>query len=103
MGFKTKKYSSNQIGNGPLAEVRAVKVTEKNYRDVAEWVGGEAASSHDKKTKDVFDHRVRVKTPKGIRAARVGDFVYKAADDTFYVGKDEFLNIYTLVPPVKRK
>lgn len=97
MAVKTKKYRSKLYTN---REVRAIKVTEKNYVSVAEWCGGEAVQKVSKVPVegnfDVSDHRVRVRTPRGIRVARVGEFVFKDAAPFFWVGKDEFEKEYQL-------
>lgn len=104
--------------NKPLALpedlVRAVKVTEKNLISVKDWIGEyaqvEALIKVNSKG-DTYDHRIRVKTPKGWRVARVGDWLvlhrlslaeFQKADINKYpkasyagVAKDEFLREHT--------
>ena len=68
--------------------VRGIKVTEKNYGAVSEWLkdAGDALFS-EKEGKSAFNHRVRVKTKKGIRVAKIGDFVIKNVDGSVWVAK----------------
>jgi hypothetical protein len=70
-------------------EVQAIRVSDINYEGVAEWLGerGKAVSSI-KKGEEV-NRRVRVKTPKGWRVAKVGDFVVKNNEGKYFVGKDD--------------
>lgn len=59
--------------------VRAIRVTERNYESVAEWCGGVAWAGVYKKADGelITVKTVRVKTPRGVRVARVGDFVIR--------------------------
>ncbi len=98
MAVKHKKYV---LKTNPTEFVRAIKVTERNYLEIAKWCGGQ--NREDIKTvngeTDISNHRVAVKTPAGLRVAKVGEFVFKPVDakDSWYVGKDEFLTKFELV------
>ena len=78
--------------HGHGAEVRAIQVTEDNYINVANWTKSPGALAIVKVdgNGDESDHRVRIRTPFGIRTAKVGDYVYKDLDDEqFYVAKED--------------
>ena len=100
MAVKTKRYRA--LHTTPLAirndEVRAIRVTDRNFVSVAEWAGGEARYREIEKDGKLtgVNRRVAVRTPKGIRIAKVGDFVVKSEQQfdgkkkvNFYVGKDD--------------
>ena len=101
--IRPKKYISH---GGRL--VKAIKVTEKNYVQVFNWVDkfnareNNAALSHVADDGDVSRQRVRVHTPKGIRVANVGEWVTGELNDkglpvAFWVFKDDFDKKYDLV------
>ena len=107
MSVKHLKYTNKTTGE----TVRAIKVTEKNYQNVAKWADsysdtfGEAVVKIDKNG-DESQHRVRVYTKKGWRVTRVGEYVIRHgvrdpkpatgkrlvdySGYNFSVGKDEF-------------
>lgn len=60
-------------------EGRGVKVTEKNSEAVAEWLGEKRISRiwGTKKDGSIKNLRIKLRTPKGIRAAYVGDIIVK--------------------------
>lgn len=97
---RPKKYVS---AGGRI--VRGIKVTEKNYAEIVNWIdakGGTAEAIVDvaAKTGDLSGHRVKIRTPKGIRVARVGEWVATELDaknqpTTFFVFKDDFDAKYT--------
>lgn len=108
MSVKHLKYTNKTTGE----TVRAIKVTEKNFQNIADWIRGteqsvgrkfkqaaEALWDFDEKVMDVYGQRVKVRTPKGWRVARVGEFIIRQGaydprsrtnDYDFSVGKDEF-------------
>lgn len=108
MSVKHLKYTNNTTGE----TVRAIKVTEKNFEAVAKWINhtaphisrnwvneAKALFDLDIKNKDVSGQRVKVRTPKGWRVARVGEYIVRQGaydprsrtnDYDFHVGKDEF-------------
>ena len=100
--IRPKKF---RIGHGD--EVRAVEVTEENYIKVAEWTGvtGALALTRVDENGDQLDHRVRIRTPFGVRTANVGDWVYKnLSDGKVYVAKEaEFTEKFVAIPPTPRK
>lgn len=90
--------------------VLAVKLTERNFVSVLNWAGkfdgfqGEAKIDVDKNG-DAFNHRIKIKTPKGWRVVKVGEYLVrhfgygKTVETSLYyftVGKDEFLKNYEL-------
>lgn len=108
MAIRTKKYESNGGRN-----VRAVKVTERNFQDLVGWVirnsenvnpNKSVASAHVNKRGDVSNQRLRLHIDgKGVRVARVGDYVFheladngKPLDGILYILKgDVFEDKYT--------
>lgn len=115
MSVKHLKYTNNTTGE----TVRAIKVTEKNFKRIADWINetdasvsrkfkqdAEALYDFDDKSKDVYGQRVKVRTPQGWRVAKVGEYVLrqgaydprsKTNDYDFFVGKDEFEREFTKV------
>lgn len=113
MSVKHLKYTNNTTGE----TVRAIKVTEKNFKRIADWINetdasvfhklndqAEALCKFDKKVGDFSEQRVRVRTRKGFRVAVVGEFVVREGDYdpktktstfVFRVGKDEFEREFT--------
>lgn len=102
--IKTYRKIENAV-NEPQDLVRAVQVTEKNLVTVLNWAGkyaqAEVKMDVDGKN-DTHNQRVKVRTPKGWRVARVGDWVIRRTASEaeikkgaeFYVievGKDDFL------------
>lgn len=89
MAVRTQK-----VINAHGVEERGVKVSEKNFVQVAEWV-----SKHSFKQEPVAivrvdkggaetNHRVKLRVPKaGIRVARVGDTIVRSVEGFFYVIK----------------
>ena len=73
MAIKHKKYIHTSSGEN----VRAIKVTERNFKEVADWSGA-IAFSKENVTGDVSNQRVRV---KGLMA-QVGDFVVRVQKGT---------------------
>lgn len=73
MAIKTKKFQDKK-----KKEIRAVRVTKNNVLQVANWVGekAQAVITIDKEGHE-SKHRVKVRTPRGIRVAQIGDWVYK--------------------------
>jgi polyisoprenoid-binding protein YceI len=117
--IKTYRPNKKARSNGtfePNELVRAVQVTERNYITVKDWAGEftqvEAKIDVSQKDGDVSNHRVKVKTPKGWRVAKVGDWLVKhqlsveelkTLDIDKYpkaayitVAKDEFLREHTV-------
>lgn len=113
-----KRYLPNAKKNPTVHDsVLAIKVTERNLISTKDWIAKftddqvVAIMKVDAKG-DVSDHRIKVKTPKGWRVARVGEFVvrhfnyhpvdkpFEAGDPIYYftVGKNEFLQEHTLSP-----
>lgn len=89
MALNTKKYTRKNAKTGEV--FRAVRVTAKNFIEVANWAGAMAVSKVSK-TGDVSNQRVRVNK----LVAQIGDLVvlkelpgvpYKRAD---YTSKDFF-------------
>lgn len=78
--------------------IRAIKITEGNYLKVANWSGGTAVETINKK-QEPTDFRVKVKVPRqGFRVARVGDYIFKSVDGEFFVEKGEtFLDRFELI------
>lgn len=71
---------------------KAVQVTEKNVVGLGSWVNGDAIIKYNRKG-EASDHRVKLQTVKGIRVARVGDYIVRGDTrlKTFYVvKKDDF-------------
>lgn len=71
---------------------KGVKVTERNYDEVAKWVGGNTKALHKELGYgDLTDHRVKIFTDRGnrVRVARVGDVVVKYDTDKFGVVKEK--------------
>lgn len=70
---------------------RGIKVTERNFTNISLWApeGSETRWKADKVSGDISDQRVSVKTRKGLRVARVGDYVIKLEADNFIVVKAE--------------
>jgi len=90
---KTKNYKDNAGET-----TKAVQVTEKNLVGLGNWTNGEALLEITKKGEE-RNHRVRVETPKGIRVAKVGDYIVRGDTrlKTFYVvKKDIFEGRWTL-------
>jgi hypothetical protein len=91
MSIKTKKFVKNGV------EVRAVKLTHRNLFNLAEWCKGEYVVD-PQTSKDDFAFsksqvRIRVKTRKGIRVAKPGDYIVKDADGKFSVGKADVFDV----------
>lgn len=95
--------SHKKFRNAAGEEVRAIRVTERNYINVMNWVS-DTKSNHDHKAVaiehvskdgDVSNQRIKLHVHGvGIRVARVGDWIIRTAKDgvgyVFKVGKDEF-------------
>ena len=93
MAIKTREiwYSGFHTSDPSAPAPRGVRVTEKNYLDVAVWVGGNTASSIEVSSAgDETDHKIKLYTDRGnrIRVARVGDVVAKLGKDKFIVYKE---------------
>lgn len=82
MAVTTKKYIRKSSRTG--AEFRAIRVTARNYENVAEWSGGEVLRK-ETETGDVTNQRVKV---KGL-VAQLGDFVVKDEEGKFFRVKDD--------------
>lgn len=99
---RPKKY---RIGQG--AEVRAVQVTEENYINVANWtkIPGALAIVKVDGNGDESKHRVRFRTPFGIRTANVGDYVVKNLEDghVYVVKEYTFEETHFPIAPTPRK
>jgi hypothetical protein len=85
MAVRPKRYESK---GG--RKIRAVKVTERNYDDLAGWIGRNATNLKANPvavvklsaTGDETDHRVKLHlSGLGIRVARVGDYVAHVLED----------------------
>lgn len=83
--------------------VRAVRITEKNHTELAEYVcknGGTALSSEFMtKDGDILDHKITIvqknigsngKTKKAARVARLGDFIVREDDGVDAKGKVKY-------------
>jgi hypothetical protein len=74
---------------------RGVKVTRTNFKDIPAWTGdprtiavyreGFTAESAYQE----YDQRVRVRTLKGVRVAKIGDLVIKLSTDDCIIVKAE--------------
>ena len=84
MAVKTKKV---EFFNGP--DGRGVKVSARNFENVAEWADGEALFKRERYHTEITNQRVKVKTKKGWRVAQIGDTVVKLTDGLFVVVKAE--------------
>lgn len=89
MAVRTQK-----VINAEGVEERGVRISAKNYVQVAEWIlkysSEQVPMPIVKVTEggEESDHRVRFRIPKaGIRVARVGDTVARNAQGFFYVIK----------------
>ena len=89
MAVRTQK-----VINANGVEERGVKVSEKNFVKVAEWVAKHSFKQEPialvkvAKGGDETDHRVKLRVPRaGIRVARVGDTVVRSVEGFFYVIK----------------
>jgi uncharacterized Zn-binding protein involved in type VI secretion len=83
----TKTYKDNAGET-----TKAVQVTEKNFVGLGDWTNGDAIVKYNKKGEG-SDHRVKLQTVKGVRVARVGDYIVRGDTrlKTFYVvKKDDF-------------
>lgn len=81
MAVKTKLYFNRE--NHTV--VRAIRVTARNFRNVAEWCKGDALYRVDD-ADDVSQQRVKV----GKLIAQIGDFVVKDTDTgKFFRVKDD--------------
>jgi len=86
MAVRPKRYESRG-GN----KVRAIKVTERNVVDLINWIGRNATNVKMENSQAVIkvaaggdesNHRVRLHiVGKGIRVARVGDYVFHVLND----------------------
>lgn len=102
--------SHKKFRNADGKEVRAIRVTERNYSNVGNWVD-ETKTTYDTKviskvhvdkSGDLSDHRISLRVPnQGIRVARVGDWIVRDAKEGvgiyFRVAKDEFEKEFKLV------
>lgn len=121
MSVSTQQFVNNATGE----VVRVVKVTEKNYSRVADWINdtkqnvdlpwpndAEPRHTDNGTVQEIHNQRVYLRTPKGFRVARVGDYVIRHGEPkvlrdvmlrrindrsnfTFSVGKDDFLTRFT--------
>jgi hypothetical protein len=93
MAIKTRKINLGiVVGWDPnRPDPRGVRVTEKNYREVAEWIGGNTQDSVEHNGDDLTNHKIKIFTDRGnrVRVARVGDVVVKYAKDSFGVIKEK--------------
>jgi hypothetical protein len=90
---KTKNYKDNAGET-----TKAVQVTEKNVVGLGNWTNSDVIIKYNKKG-EASQHRVRVETPKGLRVAKVGDYIVRGDTrlKTFYVvKKDVFEGRWTL-------
>lgn len=96
--------------------VLAIKITERNLVSALNWAthfGAEAEAKWDvDKNGDTSNHRLKIKTPKGWRVVKVGEYLVrhynyginghqltkKSPLYYFSVGKDEFLKDFELAP-----
>lgn len=85
MAIRTKRFISRG-GN----KVRAVKITEKNYHELAIWIGNNAnnlkagpiAIEKVSARGDISEQRIKLHIlGKGIRVPRVGDYVFHVLED----------------------
>lgn len=65
MGFKTKPGTVNQ------KPARYVRITERNFDDIALWTNADIAESKR------AGKRLRLRTRFGIRVARVGNWIFQ--------------------------
>jgi hypothetical protein len=85
------------------SKIRAIKVTERNYVSAKDWAGkwtDAEASIKVGPQGDVTNHKVRVKTKKGWRVAKPGDYIVKFANEAdgglhiAVIKHDEFIERY---------
>jgi hypothetical protein len=94
MAVSTKKYTKKHSKTGRI--YRAVRVTLRNYINVANWSGG-IAIEHVDASGDISKQRVKV---KGL-VAQPGDFVVKDEDGKFFRVKDDVFEAeFQLAPKV---
>lgn len=102
MAIRTKKYKSH------LAEVRAIKITEKNLEDVVEYILRNGGAANGRLARPDFKRpaRIRIKqftfgrtwSKKDWRVALVGDWIIRYEDGSFArVKAGTFANEYTAV------
>lgn len=82
MSVKTKKYTKKNSTTGEV--YRAIRVTARNFHNVASWCKG-LAVAHIDENGDVSRQRVKV---KGL-VAQIGDFVVKNEKGAFFRVKDD--------------
>lgn len=86
MAIKTQKYKAISKASGQ--KIRAVRVTERNYLELAKWAGKApniiSATNLEKIVDghDITDQRVRLHVAGlGVRVVRVGDYIFKNVTD----------------------
>lgn len=99
MAIRTKQYKTR--GRGKTVTVKAIRVTERNYLSIVEWIGkkGGIAFAKEQITPegDVQNARVSVyqinhgkgHPRRGWRVALIGDFVVQYEDGSFARVKDD--------------
>lgn len=69
-------------------EVRGIRITDGNILQVTDWLGEKGeyrlTPASNGTSKEPANERIRVRTPKGIRIAKVGDFVLKGTEPGVY-------------------
>lgn len=102
MAIRTKKYKSH------LAEVRAIKITEKNLEDVVAWITNNGGAANGRLARPDFKRpaRIRIKqftfgrtwSKKDWRVALIGDWIIRYEDGSFArVKGGTFTTEYTAV------
>lgn len=77
---------------------RGVKISRRNFEKAASWSGGEALWRIDTKANDgIGDPRVKIRTKKGWRVARVDDVIVKWDKDDYTVIKAEDFAKYVTI------
>lgn len=95
MAIKTRKINLGiVVGWDPRRpDPRGVRVTEKNFEEIASWIGGKTKASAYKArvNADLSEHKVKIFTDRGnrVRVARVGDVVVKIDREKFGVIKEK--------------
>lgn len=80
MGVKTALFTNQGRA------FQCIKVSVKNLNSVAKWSGGTAMYKVDNEGVE-SNHRIRLRTPNGIRVAKVGDYVVRDAETRFFAIK----------------
>lgn len=102
MAVKTKRFKALHTTRYVIRndEVRAIRLTERNFESVLDWCKGKGLASL--KNGQIINRRIEVRTPRGRHVARIGDFVAinrnpekdtlrngKKGKAFFFVGKDD--------------